>query len=236
MLKKSKISNKLIETDEWRIARLGKFTSSQAHRLVGSIETFNRYVYERVGEELTGKSATPEVDTEATRWGLLNEGDALKRFGQHRGISFLIVQQLVAEPGSRFGSTPDGLIVTRISEDKTEYDVETVEVKCPPTYANYISLFLCNTPEDLKKTEPKYYWQVLDQMDNCEALVGNFVVFHPDFRAGDFKAILIEKTYSVKTKNGKDFPVHNDLKLLRERKAMAETKFNEVLEYMINPM
>lgn len=149
MLKKSKISGVKVLSDEWHQNRLAKFTSSEIHRLIGS--GFMRYVREKVGEELTGKSAKTEIDTDATRWGSFFESEALNKFGQTQKLDFLVTQQLVCEPQSRFGCTPDGLIVIRQSPDETEYEVETVEIKCPPTFANYIGLYECETPADLKK-------------------------------------------------------------------------------------
>lgn len=228
MLKKSKISGIRILSDEWHHSRLAKFTSSDIYRLItdGTLKT---YVREKVGEELTGKSAKGEVDTEATRWGAFHEADALMKFGQKHGLEFLITQQLITENGSRFGCTPDGLIPLRESPDQTEWEVESVEVKCPPTYANYIGLFECQTPMDLKDENKMYYWQCLDQMVNCESLTHHFVAYHPDFKVGNLKHLIISANYSYLDKTGKKvFPVHQDLKLLKERKALAEMEFDKL--------
>jgi hypothetical protein len=224
MLKKSKISKIKIHSDEWHESRLAKFTSSEIHNLMGG--TFNTYVRTKVGEELTGRSAKGEIDVEATRWGSFHEADAIKKFGNKMGLEFIICQQLVTEEGSRFGSTPDGLIVSRISPDETEYEVETAEVKCPITFSNYLLLFECDTPQDLKNAEKKYYWQVLDQMDNCEALRGHFIAYHPDFKAGNMKHIVFETNQCIDTPKGKKFPIYDDMKLLRQKKAEAVVSFD----------
>lgn len=226
MLKKSKISGIKILSDEWHQARLAKFTSSEIDRSIGS--GFIRYVREKVGEELTGKSAKTEVDTEATRWGSFYESEAIMKFGRKTGLEFLVTQQLVTEPGSRFGCTPDGLIPIRESPDKTEWEVETVEVKCPPTFANYIGLFECETPMDLKKENSTYYWQCIDQMDNCESLRHHFVAYHPDFKAGNLKILSFGINDPVETSKGKTFPVYQDLKLLREKKKQLEVEFDKI--------
>jgi len=227
MLKKNKISGIKILSDEWHQTRLGKFTSSEIDRLIGS--GFIRYVREKVGEEITGKSAKSEIDTDATRWGGFYEAEALTKFGQKMGIDFLVTQQLVCDHDSRFGCTPDGLIVVRQSPDETEYEVETVEVKCPPTFANYIGLYECETPADLKKENSMYYWQCLDQMDNCESLIGNFVAYHPDFKMGNLRVIRIEaNSPSVDKKGNKIFPIYDDMKLLRQKKKEASEMFDIV--------
>jgi hypothetical protein len=237
MLNKSKISGIKILSDEWYTARLGRFTASEIYLLMaasGFGDGAINYIRRKVGEELTGKSAKGEIDVEATRWGNFYEAEALTKFGIQRKVEFLISQQLISEPGSRFGCTPDGLIPTRISPDDTEYDVETVEVKCPITFDNYIRLFECQTPQDLKEESKQYYWQVLDQLDNCGSLVAWFVVYHPDFKAGNMKVIKIDAMQQVEVKGQKTFPIYADLKLLRERKVMAEEKFNEIRAKLIS--
>lgn len=231
MLKKSRISQIKIHSDEWHAARLAKFTSSEIHYLTGS--GFQRYVRLKVGEELTGKSAKGEIDVEATRWGGFYEADAIQKFGQKMGLEFMIVQQLVTETDSRFGSTPDGLIVTRISPDETEYDVETVEVKCPITFDNYLLLFECETPQDLKSAKKEYYWQTLDQMDNCEAIKGHFVAYHPDFKAGNMRHIVFEANQSISTGVAKKFPIYDDLRFLREKKKEAVVEFEKLRDKLM---
>jgi hypothetical protein len=222
MLKKSKISGV-----EWHSARLAKFTSSDIIRLTG--DGFMKYVREKAGEEITGKSAKKEIDTDATRWGSFYEAEALQKFGVKMGISFLVTQQLVCDPLSRFGCTPDGLIVIRESTDKTEYEVETVEVKCPPTFSNYIELFECETPMDLKKANPTYYWQCLDQIINCESLKHHFVAYHPDFKRGNMKILSFTPNHpSISKKGEKEFLVYQDIKYLKEAKKKAEDAFDNV--------
>lgn len=231
MLKKSKISGVKIYSDQWYVNRLAKFTSSEIFYLMkpkGFEDGALNYIRRKVGEELTGKPCRGEIDVEATRWGNFHEAEALNKFGLQHGIEFLVAQQLICDHDSRFGCTPDGLIPIRHSPDETEWEVETVEVKCPPTFDNYIRFFECETPMDLKSESPQYYWQVLDQLDNCEALMGYFVVYHPDFKTGNLKVLPIDTRYQIQGKNGKEFPIYNDLKLLRERKVLAEQKFDEI--------
>jgi len=231
MLKKSKISHIKIHSDEWHASRLAKFTSSEIHYLMGS--GFLRYVRLKVGEEITGKSAKGEIDVEATRWGGFYEAEAIQKFGRKMGFDFLVVQQLITETGSRFGSTPDFLKVTRISPDETEYEVETGEVKCPPTFDNYLLLFECETPQDLKSAKKEYYWQVLDQMDNCEAIKGHFVCYHPDFRAGNMGHIVFDKMQMIESSKGKTFPIYDDLKLLKAQKQKAVQEFEKLRDKLM---
>lgn len=231
MLKKSKISNVKIHSDEWHRNRLAKFTSSEIHFLMGS--GFYGYVRRKVGEELTGKSAKSEIDVEATRWGSFYEAEAVQKWGKKQGYDFVIVQQLVCENPGYFGSTPDALVVTRISPDETEYEVETGEVKCPPTYDGYLLLFECDTPQQLKSAKKEYYWQVLDQMDNCEAIKGHFIAYHPDFKAGNMRHIVFDKMQYIDSSKGREFPIYNDLKLLRQKKQEAVLEFEKLRDKLI---
>lgn len=233
MLQKTRISNVKILSDEWHQSRLGKFTSSEIYNLMGS--SAMGYIRRKVGEELTGKSSKGEIDTEATRWGSFYEAEAITKFGRQKGLEFLVVQQLICDPDGRFGGTPDGIIPIRESPDKTEYEVETVEVKCPPTFDNYLLLFECETPADLKRAKKEYYWQVLDQMDLCGCLIGHFVAYHPDFKAGNMKVITVEANKpEVDGKGKKTFPVYEDLKALRLQKKWAEEQFDKLRSKLIS--
>lgn len=231
MLKKSKISAIKIHSDEWHQARLAKFTSSEIYNLMGS--GFLNYVRRKVGEEITGKSAKGEIDVEATRWGSFYEAEAVQKWGRKMGYEFVIVQQLVCEKNGYFGSTPDALNVIRISPDDTEYEVETAEAKCPITFDGYLLLFECETPQDLKAAKKEYYWQVLDQMDNCEAIKGHFFAYHPDFKAGNMRHILFDKMQSIETAKGKEFPIYNDLKALKAAKTKAVEEFDRLRQRLL---
>ncbi len=230
MLKKNKISQVKIHSEEWHRARLGKFTSSEIHLLMGSQAI--QYIRRKVGEEMTGKSSKGEIDTEGTRWGAFHEAEALQKFGKSKGLEFLIVQQLIADPDNgKFGGTPDGLIPIRESTDGTEYEVETVEVKCPFTFEQYLLLFECENPLDLKKSKHEYYWQVLDQMDNCGTLVGWFVAYQPDFRMGNMKIMKVEANQPFE--GTVKYPIYDDLKKLREKKKWAEEVFYQIRDKLM---
>lgn len=220
MLKIANISSCQYHSDEWYRARLAKLTASRISCIMddkwltaGAVS----YLHEKVGEEMTGVAARDEVDTAATRWGLLYEPEALKIVGAHLKVDFMVTQKVVTEPGSRFACTPDGLIVRSKSKDKKHYDVSTVEVKCPPTYNNYIKLFLCKTPADLKNANKVYFWQVVDQMLNCDCLKGYFGVYHPLFKSGNYNVIEFNKINLIP-----------EFRLLQQRKEMAEKEFCEI--------
>lgn len=226
MLKKANITNIEIHSDQWHQGRLGRFTASEIHNLMGEKgigEGGMSYIYRKVGEELSGLPYRDEIDTAATRHGLMYESEAIKVIGEKMGWEFVVVQKLVAEPGSRFGCTPDFLVPVRESECKTMWEVHTGEIKCPSNYSNYVELCLCETPEDVKKANKAYFWQVVDQMESCDALRGYFGVYQPFFKVGKVKIIEFKKIDLVPC-----------FKLLKERKALALQKFEEVRDKLLN--
>lgn len=189
MLHKSHISNVPIYTPEWDNLRLGRFTSSRIVALMGdkplTVGAMS-YIQQKAGEFITKENVEDEVlEDENTNWGLQYENEALQVFAKFKNLEYLIVQKVIHEPGTQFSSTPDALWVIETSLIKEDcYNVANVEVKCPRKYPRFISLYNCKTPEQLKKHEPKYFWQVIDQMDNCFASVGYFVCYHPLFPPG----------------------------------------------------
>ena len=226
MLHKSHISNIKIYSDEWRLFRAGKFTSSKIVELMAEKELSKgalTYIDQKVGEYIAGQPGEDEneiIEDEYTVWGGLYEPEALKVFANRMKIKYLVVQKLIHEPGSRFSSTPDGIHIINSSLIKEDcYNVATVEVKCPKKYPRFLELYRCKTPLDLKKVEKKYFCQVIDQMDNCHASVGYFACYHPLFPA--------EKNMNII--EFKKIDLWEDFAKLQQRKASALEKFNEIL-------
>jgi hypothetical protein len=200
MLLKSQISNVLVLSEDWFIGKLGKFSSSEFHFLMGAEgigATGTNYIYRKVYEELSGLPSRKEISTEATEHGLEYEPENLREFGKHMGIEFLVTQKLILDKNGRVGSTPDGIWVINESIDKTAYNVSTVEAKCPSA-EHFIHLWNCETPADLKKKNKIYYWQVLHQMKVCDALKGYISIYNPYVKAGKLRVIEFRKIDLVK--------------------------------------
>lgn len=227
MLKVSHISNITIYSHEWDMARLGRFTSSRMNVLMGEKEIMDSgamtYIYHKVGEKVTKKSMATEddvIEDENTHWGRENEPMAIRKFGQKYGINFLVTQKLILDPESQFSSTPDAIWVHGASVIKTdEYNVSTLEVKCPRKFHKFIPLYKCKTPEDLKKFNKNYYWQVIDQMYNCDSAVGYFACYHPLFPEGKNLSVIEFKKIDL-------WP---EFKKMKQRKEQAVKIFNETM-------
>lgn len=228
MLKKEWITNVNMlddggnHTEQWRAARLSKFTASEWHKMMGDKEFTQgalSYIYTRVGENLTGLPCRDEASNDSTRHGNLYEKNGLQEAKRILNIEYLVTQKVIAEPDSLFGCTPDGIFVKSILQDDSAYEVETVEVKSPYTYEAYIALALCETPEDVKRIDKSYYWQVLFQMNICGALRGHLVIHQPFFKQGKTRMIEFRR-----------INLRDDFKLIEVRKKLAIDKFNEVRE------
>ena len=226
MLLKSKISDLQISLDpalneKYDAAKLGKFTSSEFHYLMaekGIGSAGLNYIYRKVGEAMTGMKSRTDISTPATEHGLTYEREGLIKFGKQMGLESLLVQRLILDEDGYCGGTPDGLIVLGESVDKLYYNVQTVEIKCPLSFDGYIRLFKCKTPEDLKREERAYFYQILHQMYICDCLIGYGVFYHPFFKSGQMNVIEFRKINLVP-----------EFKLIAERKQQAINIFNETI-------
>lgn len=118
---------------EWKRKRLGKITASRFGMLKtgrGSDwgETALSYLYDLVGEHLTGQPSEDFSGNRATEWGNLYEADALKAYTKRTGKK--------VQPGKFCqhpvldwcGGTPDGLVGEK----------GLIEVKCPLSFKNHL--------------------------------------------------------------------------------------------------
>lgn len=222
MLLKANISKAKIYTGEWQMCRRGKFTSSKIHCLMGETGfTSGAYTYidQKLGEEMTGHCVSDEddIEDENTVWGNMYEPDAIKKFHLLNKVEFLASQVFIHAQNTRFSSTPDAVWIHGEAANELEYNVSTLEVKCPRKFHRFNRLFRCKTPEDLFKSEKKFYWQVLDQMDNCDSAIGFFGVYHP----------LYPEWCNWRQIQFKKLELWDDFKKLKQRKAEAEKKLLE---------
>lgn len=225
MLLKSAITNIAIHSDDWFAGRLAKITSSEFHFLMGEKgigSTGENYIYRKVGEELTGIPCRKEITTDATEHGHLYEPDNIRLFGQRMGLDFLVTQKLIVPEGRREGSTPDAIWIISESGNELSYNVSTVEAKCPTAYDNYIRLWNCKTPEQVKAVNKIYYWQVLHQMRTCDCLKGYLSIYNPFFKVGNLNIVEFKKIDLV-----------SEFKLMNSRVIEAEAIFVQQRDKML---
>ena len=232
MLLKSKITDTPMYSGEnyfdgWLLGRLGKFTASKIHtcmRPKGIGDGGLTYIRSRIGEEMTGVSSEKEVTTESMLWGLQYEREALQRFGELKKLDYLIVQKLVTEQGSKFGCTPDGIWIQNEKVETGELTVRVVEVKCYQM-DNHIACALCSTPAEIRKNDFEAYFQLIMQMQECDALRGYLVYFNPLFKQGGFRVIEL---------NAADKEIATDIKLLNTRKLEIMSIYEREKEILMN--
>ena len=228
MLKKFHITNIEVYSDDWHKFRLGKATSSRMHHITGAEgwgKAADTYLYQKVGESLTGQSNDKELDfDEDLEWGKLYETEAILAFAKKMKIDILVTQKIISDPEGQFSSTPDAIWVhNECIIDSSEYNVSTAEGKCPRTYHNFIPKFLCKTPMDLYKINKSDFWQTIDQMDQCGAAKGYFFVYHPYFPEGSNLNVIEFRKVEL----------WEQFKLLSARKKMFIQKFEEVKSKML---
>lgn len=230
MLHIDHISNVQIYSEEWQLTRRGKFTSSRMFALMGE-KSFTdgamTYIYHKVGEDLTGHTTAEDeqFEDENTAWGNTYEPEALRLFQSIKKVQYLASQKLIHNPNKRYSSTPDAIWIHGVCQNQLEYNVSTLEVKCPRKFHRFIPFQRAKTPADIKKLSKMFYWQTIDQMSNCGSAVGYFMVYHPQFPpAANHKIIEFRK-----------MDLWDDFKLLATRKEEATRKFEEIKSEMLSP-
>lgn len=178
-------------TDEWKKARLGRFTASECFKLMGKIaptitglnyfqsETAKTYILQKVAETLTGQ--TREFSNYATEYGTAYEPEAREYFELATKKTVQQVGFLTADFSEDCGASPDGLIGSDSG----------IEIKCPFNNENHVLHMMIGNDEDLKRIKPEYYWQIQMSMLVTGATSWNFVSYNPCFM-GKFRMHIVE--------------------------------------------
>lgn len=162
---------------EWEAKRIGKFTASEIHRLMGNhrkkgevlSETAKSFVIEKAAEILTGQKRP--IYGAALDWGVEHEQEAFFKFNAMSdqmwdycgGQEFKFYSY-----GVFSGASPDGLSISHL-----------LEIKCPYESHNHIKHMLIRNNEDFKSSRPEYYWQMQLGMIATEKSKGMFVSYDP---------------------------------------------------------
>lgn len=212
-------SNAQIREREWLKQRLGKFTASQAYRLLtypnkselpaGAIT----YVMEKVCEIATEyDESSGGFSSAAIQWGRDHEVEAIEYFSDKMNYTVDAIgedQKFVELEELNAGATPDGLIG----------DDMLIEVKCPnsTTHLGYLNI---KSEVDLKEVEPKYYWQMMFQFLVTNRTRGYFISYDPRFKKEDLKLHIAIIN-----------PNLDDISFLTTRLELARDYFNAVVKY-----
>lgn len=180
------------------------------------------HIYSKVGESVTGVCNDRVFGfNEAYDWQISNEPAAIKLYNVKDGGQMVSDVTIVNLEMSIFCSIPTGLHVKSINQkNPDEYIAEPIFCKCPFDQNKFIALKMCLSPMDLKHKSPKYYWRMLDYMDNINSATAQFFLYHPLFPEG-------HQTHQIEFSKAL---VWQDLDFLRNRKH----KINEIFHQTIN--
>lgn len=176
-------------SDMWNKIRLGKFTSSEIHRLIhkkGALTEANKkYIFEKVAEILTGEAKT-FFENDAMRWGTQQEPIARDLFAEQTGLEitecgFILVDEY-------YGGSPDGLIS----------DYGLIEIKCPSS-AVHIQNCTIKSQEDLKAISEEYYFQIQSNMIVTERDHAFFISYDPRVTQMPLFTIMIKRDEEAMT-------------------------------------
>lgn len=158
-------------TPEWYAARCGKVTAS----CFGKVMTAGRsksaewgqtalsYMFEVMGEKLTGKPADP-ITSKYLEWGNMHEPSARSLYGWLRSpVKLVPFIDHPTIPG--VGGSPDGLVD----------DDGVLEIKCPFTTRTHLETIFEN-----KIVDKDYMWQCQGNLWVTGRKWIDFVSFHPD--------------------------------------------------------
>jgi hypothetical protein len=229
-------------SDQWLKKRRGKITASPSGKLISEnshkgifSQQAQTYIDGVAGEYVTGTPAKADFHTDYTDYGNATESEAITHFQEVTGKPILrdaessdshrlvVVDELQA-------CTPDALVCTVsdtkyvFDETQTKLKVVPLETKCPAVLSQFIKLYRCETPADLKKAEKLYYWQCIFQLISCDALFGYFAVYNPNF---PIKMRIIEF---------KKMELRDDVKFMNDTIAYAKKEILKTVELFKQPL
>lgn len=215
----------------WFRSRMGTLTGSEVSCLMKSgrkkDETFSdtakAYLYTKAGERLFNPDFLADdevfgdyleetnVTTKAMRWGNEQEDAARRLAADILGYDIEEVSLCEHDTIPFFAASPDGIL--RNFDGDGRFGV--LEIKCPNigTYMKYCNLI--HDAASLKEIKPEYYWQMMAEMDCTGAVGGVFVTYCP-WLSTPFHYAAIER-------------VEDDIKLMEERVALANTFIDRIL-------
>jgi hypothetical protein len=193
-------------SEMWNKIRLGKFTSSEIHRLVSHkgklTEKAEGYVFEKAAEIITGESKS--FDNAATVWGHQHEAEAAEAFEKKTELSVTTCGfELKTE---NYGGSPDRLV---------GFD-GLLEIKCPFNSANHIKHCLLENQEEFKKECSEYYWQIQSNLNVTERQFAFFVSYDPRNATAPLYVLLIKRD-------------EKDIELINKSVEMGVVRLKEVL-------
>lgn len=187
----SLLSEVLSETEQgselWYKVRLGKFTSSRAAdwvckrgELTGTALT---YIAKKAAELVTGREQDT-YESEEMIWGKEHEPEARRLYAEKTGLDvrecgFVLVDEW-------FGGSPDGLVEPE----------GILEIKCPNS-DTHIKNMTCESADDLKKLNPKAFYQIQSNLLVTGRAWAHFVSYDPRCKSVEFFLLHVKRDESA---------------------------------------
>lgn len=155
-------------SEQWFIARRGKLTSSEIHKIMGKdalSETAKTYLLDKVSETLGGFASL--ASGPALEWGTELEETAIQIYSEIRNVQ--VDKASFISYNEHYGGSPDGLVGTE----------GIVEVKCPYNSTNHFKHGLIKSDAEFKKAKTDYYYQCISNMVCANAQWCDFISFDP---------------------------------------------------------
>ncbi len=150
-------------SQEWKEARIGKLTASQAKRIMGSDAVKKTLALELAAEMMTGRVYESSGGA-ASRRGIAMEAEALEAF------AFGIVDKISSLPGLQVHA---GLPRAACSPDGFIGELAMVQIKCPADQKHHI--------RNAINPDPDYVMQCQYELWVCARERNHLVSYHPDF-------------------------------------------------------
>jgi hypothetical protein len=202
-------------TEEQKQKRIGRFTASEIHKLMGVKgfgNTGETYIYEKVAEKLTGVPVKDEFSSAATSWGVEHEHEAKLYFQAATGLEIQESDTLEL-PEFNLAGTPDGgvknandflnlrpeyfwqLELPEFNLAGTPMGVAIkancgFEIKCPFNSGNHLKNLQMKNATDLLNLRPEYFWQCIAGMWLTGFNSWKFCSYDPRFPEGQKMLIL----------------------------------------------
>lgn len=177
------------KTDLWLKKKMGRFSGSQFHRLMGYEDKDElpkggeTYAMEMAVESLLS-DPEPSYSNDNMDRGSDTERESVEYFMEVTGLKVekYADQQEFVELGKHVGCTPDGLIG----------DDGLIEGKCPLAKTHFFYLINVKNADDLKKHCKDYYWQVQGNMYVTGRKYAYWYSFDPRFKDPKHRLHLIK--------------------------------------------
>lgn len=201
-------------SEEWRIDRRGKFTSSEMHKLMGVKglgKTGETYVYDKVAEYMGAEKEEEYV--KSTEYGKEMEPYAKDGYVKAFKCEIEDIGFIVSKHTGESGTSPDGLL---------KGIEKGIEIKCPYNSTNHIKYLTIKTSEDLKKIYPDCYWQIQHAMWCTGFNAWDFISF-------DYRVKKCPQLYCIEIKPDKEAQ-----ELLTDRINQAIKMKYEIIDKILN--